>query len=766
MTPQNQQRRRRLRIGLRTAVVALAFALASLVFSSFRYNAEAREANAEMTRQVELNAHIRSLQTILIMLVDAETGQRGFLLTGKRSYLEPYLKVEAALPGFIRRLEHTPVASEAFRSHLESVERLAQLKLAELAKTISLREAGKADEALALVNTDAGQVYMKQARVELQAAMEIIRRDRDATTTHMMAAIEQRQRTTLVSTAMIIVTVLLTGALAILVTSSQRQYARDLAESERRHRVMVEEQQELISLAKEDGTLTYVNPAYSRTFDMAPALLLGRNIFEFVPSAEQALVKKQLGDVFRSGEPASVENRVTLPDGQERWFSWTNSVQQGTGGERLLHSVGRDVTRRIEAEAALKRSEGALRELNDILEHSSDLIVQTDLQGFVQYSNPATRRALGYAPEVPPGAFKFSELVTPETASRMKAEIMPAVIAKGVWVGETAIADVNARIVPVSHMVVAHIDSDGMPARFSSVMRDISQAVEARKALQQQSATLAGILEAIPASVAVFDDQFRFRLVNGGFERASDQAREQVLGRTVAEVFGAFEHERSWAWAQRALAGETVNYEKDYPERRQRHMSFTYVPLREADGSVTGIVSLVQDVTLQRDEEKRLLNLAERDVLTGVLNRTGFNHYIQARFERGEGTSIALLYVDLDKFKPVNDTYGHPVGDELLRLFAERLQSLVRPTDAVARLGGDEFAVVLNDVRSLEHASIVAEKVVEAAHRPFAVNGLQIEVGASVGVAHGEVDTGWNGLIERADAAVYRAKAAGRGRWA
>ena len=131
-----------------------------------------------------------------------------------------------------------------------------------------------------------------------------------------------------------------------------------------------------------------------------------------------------------------------------------------------------------------------------------------------------------------------------------------------------------------------------------------------------------------------------------------------------------------------------------------------------------------------------------------------------------------MLYIDLDHFKPVNDQHGHGVGDQVLQRFAERMRKIVRPTDCVARLGGDEFAIVLLGVNDRKIARAVAEKVIAAANKPFAVGELQITIGVSVGVAFAvsakpgaSGASGWADLVARADANLYKAKAAGRGRY-
>nr|WP_281375162.1 diguanylate cyclase [Aquabacterium terrae] len=169
-----------------------------------------------------------------------------------------------------------------------------------------------------------------------------------------------------------------------------------------------------------------------------------------------------------------------------------------------------------------------------------------------------------------------------------------------------------------------------------------------------------------------------------------------------------------------------------------------------------------------REEAQRLMQLSQLDPMTGLLNRAGFEALLDDRLRTLDArTSLALLYVDLDRFKPVNDTHGHPVGDELLKQFATRLKSAVRPTDGVARLGGDEFAIVVTNVRDGSSARVVARNIIAAAAAPFQLGELIVHVGASVGIAlssGGNDDCG--ALVARADAMLYRAKSMGRGQFA
>ena len=286
------------------------------------------------------------------------------------------------------------------------------------------------------------------------------------------------------------------------------------------------------------------------------------------------------------------------------------------------------------------------------------------------------------------------------------------------------------------------------------------------KQLSTQASVLNTIVDEIPSSVAIWDLELRYRLVNKAFERWRGRGREQVIGKTVAEVAGKEEFDFSKPWIDRALQGENVTYEKQYDRGVVRRVSASYSPLLAVDGSVIGIVAMAHDITTHYRERQRLQHLSERDSLTGLLNRPAFEAWIADACEDGGGKQLAVLYIDLDHFKPVNDEFGHAVGDLALGEFAKRLCAVVRPTDAIARLGGDEFAIALPGVRCMADAGMIAQKVVAEAARPMQFDDRSVRIGASVGVA---VDAtreagGWKGLIARADELLYRAKRSGRGR--
>jgi diguanylate cyclase (GGDEF)-like protein/PAS domain S-box-containing protein len=181
---------------------------------------------------------------------------------------------------------------------------------------------------------------------------------------------------------------------------------------------------------------------------------------------------------------------------------------------------------------------------------------------------------------------------------------------------------------------------------------------------------------------------------------------------------------------------------------------------------IFGITS-VEDVTLRRDEEERLRFRALHDPLTGLPNRDLLSENLRRSLARArrEGCWLAVLFLDLDGFKAVNDQRGHAVGDELLKALGQRLESAARGGDMVARLGGDEFVMVVEGVRSIEQAEAATERFLEEARRPVVIGGGRISLEASIGLVVAEAYDAPDDILRRADSAMYEAKRSGRGGW-
>ena len=218
----------------------------------------------------------------------------------------------------------------------------------------------------------------------------------------------------------------------------------------------------------------------------------------------------------------------------------------------------------------------------------------------------------------------------------------------------------------------------------------------------------------------------------------------------------------------RALEGQAgeVQFRMLTSRGDYRWVDNRYVPVRDAAGHIAEIEGLVIDITERKAAEEKISLLARTDLLTGLPNRRTFIERLDLAFaaaKRGTAT-VAVLFLDLDQFKDVNDTLGHPVGDLLLQGVAERLKAVIREVDAMARFGGDEFAMIDSDIGEPADVAVMADKILKALREPFSIRGNDIRIGASIGIAiYGLDASDAETLLSRADVALYRAKAEGRG---
>ena len=310
--------------------------------------------------------------------------------------------------------------------------------------------------------------------------------------------------------------------------------------------------------------------------------------------------------------------------------------------------------------------------------------------------------------------------------------------------------------------------------------RSMMRTARVEQALRESEERLRLVANNVPALISYLDREARFRFSNHTYDDWFGISQERMLGRTVAEVFGEHNHTRMKPHIERVLSGEEVEFEFATDEGgRQRALQVACVPHLAPDGAVLGFYMLANDVTaLKRAQEdlrfaaiqlqhdaRRLEFLAHHDTLTGLPNRAMFLERAReaVAHARRHDKTAAVLFIDLDNFKQVNDNLGHDVGDGLLKVIASRLRSCVRGDDFIARIGGDEFCVLLQEISEPREAAAVAQKLVYELSKEYHIGEHQPACGASIGIAcvpqdgH-DVAT----LMRLADAAMYRAKEAGR----
>ncbi|MFJ1258420.1 diguanylate cyclase domain-containing protein [Cupriavidus sp. CuC1] len=299
-----------------------------------------------------------------------------------------------------------------------------------------------------------------------------------------------------------------------------------------------------------------------------------------------------------------------------------------------------------------------------------------------------------------------------------------------------------------------------------------SALLKARALAEEREARIHAIANHIPDLVAYLDTEERYAFVNQAYEQRFGMSADDIIGLTPKHLWGDDVYAKAIRPHLRlALSGKLVTYEAEYHyENRPVCFEVTYQPAWSGTAeTVAGVHVFARDITLERQKMRHLEQTTLLDDLTGLLNRKGFDRRFASATERSDGSGglMALLLVDLDNFKAVNDTYGHVVGDKLLNIIGTRLRSCALESDSVARMGGDEFAVILEDISTSQAAERVAKAIVLATAEPCILDGHLITCSTSVGgVLHnpGE-DRTRNELFMKADTALYAAKRAGKGRF-
>ncbi len=303
------------------------------------------------------------------------------------------------------------------------------------------------------------------------------------------------------------------------------------------------------------------------------------------------------------------------------------------------------------------------------------------------------------------------------------------------------------------------------------VFQDVTAAYATQQHLRETHARLDALTQALPDVCLLLSGEGEYLEIFGGDPRLLSRARDELLGRRIHEILPELNDElmRVIADTLRSSEQQQLEYALDLPIGR-RYFEGRTAPMN--DGGRPAVIWLARDVTRRKLAETGMRRLAHYDPLTGLPNRHMLEKQLKQAISRANrsGGFGALIFIDLDDFKQINDSMGHQHGDKVLTLLAERLKSVLREEDIIFRFGGDEFLVLLEQldddvVQASEFAEGIAEKLRAACTRPVELEGQPLHLSLSIGIAlFPDADTSSDNLVRRADIAMYRAKEIGRGR--
>ncbi|MEW8358212.1 MAG: EAL domain-containing protein [Candidatus Thiodiazotropha sp.] len=410
-----------------------------------------------------------------------------------------------------------------------------------------------------------------------------------------------------------------------------------------------------------------------------------------------------------------------------------------------------------------KQAEVNLRKLGRVLEQSPTSVMITNTKGDIEYVNPRFEKVSGYSAEEVLGENPRILKSGDKTREEYKA-MWDALLAGREWRGIFHNKRKDGSIYWESASISPLRDERGQITHFIAVKEDVTT----QKRAEDQLRMNATVFDTTSEGIMVTDADNIIKTVNPAFTRITGYSAEEVVGQSPSilssgrheeefyeELWNSVLHKRYWS-------GEIWNRRKDgsvFPE----WLSIAAIP--DDDGIAKEYVAVFSDISKHKENEEQIRYQANYDALTGLPNRS----LLSDRLEQAIGSALrekwmlAILFIDLDQFKMVNDTFGHVMGDELLQLVAERIGDCVRESDTVARFGGDEFVILLQDVTEMDAVANIATKVIDSITKVFTLYERDIYIGASVGITIFPDDAmNADSLLRNADMAMYQAKERGR----
>jgi diguanylate cyclase (GGDEF)-like protein/PAS domain S-box-containing protein len=459
-------------------------------------------------------------------------------------------------------------------------------------------------------------------------------------------------------------------------------------------------------------------------------------------------------------------------DGSPIWVQLNAHVIHDARGELLLEGFVYDDTERKVAEQHVAAANAQRKAVLDAATRVS--IIATDPQGIITVFNSGAERMLGYAASEILWRTSITDLHRPEEleehGERLRTEfgirlsgfdiLAHRADREGLEEREWTYVKKDGSTITVFLSVTALRREDGWLSGFLHVANDVTERKQAEETLRKQSAAMTASMDGI----GILNERLQFTVVNDAMAKLYGYSDPRTLiGLPLHTLYEPETYERFTSTIL-PIVFQRGRWRGEAPGLRHDGLTFPQeISISGIEGG--GLVCVVRDITERTYAEEQIKHLAYHDALTGLPNRLLFKDRLTVAISHAqrERSKLAVLFLDLDRFKVINDSLGHNIGDQLLQAVAGRIQSCVRESDTVARLGGDEFTILLPHLPHGEDAALVAQKIIDAVRYPFQIEGREFFMTTSIGISlYPDDGIDAETLIKNADTAMYQAKEQGR----
>jgi diguanylate cyclase (GGDEF)-like protein/PAS domain S-box-containing protein len=550
--------------------------------------------------------------------------------------------------------------------------------------------------------------------------------------------------------------------------TDRKRAEEEIRLGQERFRNIFDNASDIIYIHDLDGNYLSINDAGERVFGYSRAETLQMNMSQIADPEQVAVLRENLASkLLGEALQTSYEVDCIRKDGRRITLEVNSSVIYKDGKPVAVQGIARDVTERKRVESAIRENEERYR---DLFENANDLIYTHDLEGNFTSINRAGEKITGYTRDE---AVKMhvSQVVAPEYLEQARRMITTKVEGDGPTAYELEIVSKSGNRVSLE-LSTRLIYLEGKPVGIQGIGRDITERKRTEDALKSSEQRYRQLGEGILHQIWTARPDGLLDYVNKRTLEYFDLSREAMIGDGWRHGVHPDDIDESLKrWAHSLATGDP--YETEFRLRRHDGQYRWHVAKatagRDSFGNINKWFGTNTDIHEQKESEEKLNYYARHDPLTDLPNRPEFMNHLRLAIQRcceNPDARFAVLFLDLDRFKVINDSLGHAVGDKLLVAISGRLKATLRPGDVVARLGGDEFTILLNRTGTVEDVAHVVERIQHRIAEPYLIDNYEVFTTASVGIIlSDDRDRGADDYLRDADAAMYRAKETGKARY-
>ena len=557
--------------------------------------------------------------------------------------------------------------------------------------------------------------------------------------------------------------------------TARKQQEQELRESEARFQQLAGVIDDVFVISDtESWDVLYASPAYERIWRRPVQDLIEdySNWDKGIHPDDRLHVHEAWVQMLDHGDRYEEEYRVLRPDGSIRWVRDRGyPVRDENGRVYRVAAFVTDITARKQQEQELRESEARFQQLAGVID---DVFAMSDVKSWkVLYASPAFEKIWGRSvQDLYEDVGQWSEGIHPDDRQRVEESWARTVGQGGDYYEEEfrvirpdgSLRWVRDRAYPIR-------DDNGQVYRVAEIVHDITEYKQAEEALRESNQRYRLLVETLNDGLSVMDENGIITFINEKICEMLGYSMDELLGKPALELFDDDNRDILRVQREQRKQGKNAPYELTWTRKDGGKICTIISPSPQFDskGRFKESIAVVTDITERKQAEEKVQHLANHDELTGLPTlRLGKDRLsVDIALARRNKSSTALLFLDLDGFKEVNDSLGHQAGDLVLIEVGERLTRSVRETDTVVRVGGDEFIIILTQIKKKEFIIMIVKKIIKTLNNPIMIDGHNVNISASIGIAiypdHGEtVDV----LIKQADEAMYVVKHKGKNNYA